>query len=454
MINFLQKNTKHSYIKKTKRGLAFIIASALVLSGCGLADDISVSAPVKEPLMKNVTDENSINDEEQSKNWEQKNQVVEIEEPGDKESEGEENSAENDSEKESSETTQLSSLTIYTDEELASAAAVVAGRYAYESLNADEKRVYKQMYLALMSMSQGAKIDTLDNDAVQKIFACVYMDNPEIFWTNGYTFTQYKRGDILEAIGFAGTYTIDAQEMANRQSRIDSVVANCIANVPAGDDYVKIKYIYEYIIKNTEYDKNSIDNQNICSVFLNGRSVCQGYAKAMQYLLNKIGIKCTLVNGTVTSGESHAWDLVYADGAYYYVDPTWGDATFQVNGEFGGKTPDITYDYLCVPDSELFKTHRLSTVIGMPTCQAMADNYFVRENLYFTGVNEEQLAALFNNSKASGKEMVIVKCADSNVYSAMKQYLINEQNIFKYIDNGQTISYFQMDDQCYIGFWL
>ena len=103
---------------------------------------------------------------------------------------------------------------------------------------------------------------------------------------------------------------------------------------PGGDDqYAKAKYVYERVIDMTEYEVGSPDNQNICSVFINGRSVCQGYAKAAQLLLNRLGVKTTLVTGTVSAGDRpqarHAWNLTSVNGRDYFFDVTWGDSSFQ-----------------------------------------------------------------------------------------------------------------------------
>ena len=70
-----------------------------------------------------------------------------------------------------------------------------------------------------------------------------------------------------------------------------------------------------------------------------------------------------LVTGRVKNGEPHAWDMVLADGEWYYVDPTWGDAYYLMGDDdpaWQGKTrPSVNYDYLLVTTQQLLQTHKI-----------------------------------------------------------------------------------------------
>ena len=332
--------------------------------------------------------------------------------------------------------------------------------YVYGMLSDKEQEVYLEIRDALLNYEENVKLSSCDKDEIAHAFQCVLNDHPEIFYVDGYTYTEYTIGDILKKITFSGTYCYDRDEIAQKQRQIDNYVNQCMAGMPDGaDDYAKVKYIYEYLIHHTEYDSSAKDGQNICSVFIEGRSVCQGYAKATQYLLDRAGIFSTLVLGRVTGGEGHAWNLVRISDQYYYVDTTWGDASYQaVGGAAGypdGKIPTINYDYLCVTTDQMNLTHTPENVVDLPRCDSVADNYYVREGLYFTEWNEAQIERVFKEEDEKGSAYVTLKCDSFDVYRKMREALIEEQEIFRYLDCPDgVVSYSENEEQYSMSFWL
>lgn len=332
--------------------------------------------------------------------------------------------------------------------------------YAYSMLSEEEQTLYLEIRDALTHFDDDVKLSVCDKEMISHAFQCVLNDHPEIFYVDGYTYTEYTLGDILKKITFTGTYRYSQDEIAQKQAMIENYVNQCLTGIPEdADDYTKVKYVYEYLIHHTEYDATAEDNQNICSVFVEGRSVCQGYAKATQYLLDKAGIFSTLVLGSVIGGEGHAWNLVQIDGKYYYVDTTWGDASYQAVGGStsrpGAKIPTINYDYLCVSTEQMNLTHTLDNVVDLPLCDSMEDNYYVREGLYFTESDEEQIARIFREAYEKGSDYVTLKCADYDVYSQMQEALIVNQEIFRYLDCPDGVVSYSDDERQYsMSFWL
>lgn len=332
--------------------------------------------------------------------------------------------------------------------------------YAYSMLPESEQVLYLEIRDALVQFEEDVKLSSCDKSEISHAFQCVLNDHPEIFYVDGYTYTEYTLGDILKKITFTGTYRYNQDEIRSRQIEIESYVNQCLAGVPDNaDDYTKVKYVYEYLIHHTEYDATAADNQNICSVFIEGRSVCQGYAKATQYLLDRMGIFSTLVLGRVVNGEGHAWNLVQIDGKYYYVDTTWGDASYQAVGGAadypGERIPTINYDYLCVSTEQMNLTHTLENVVELPECISMEDNYYVREGLYFTEWDEERIARIFEEEYEKGSAYVTLKCAGYDVYRQMQEALIEKQEIFRYLDCPDgVVSYSDDEKQYSMSFWL
>ena len=340
-----------------------------------------------------------------------------------------------------------------------------ASVYAYNSLTEMEQIWYRDIEEILGTFGMGKKISKaclengMDEKDIDRIFQCVLSDHPELFYVEGYSYTKYTRGEKITSIEFSGSYTMDFDTAVERRAQIEAAVAEILAGISEdASDYEKVKYVYETLIQNTDYRLDSPDNQNVYSVFINHASVCQGYAKATQYLLDKLGIECSLVLGTVDTGEGHAWNLVKVDGSYYYVDTTWGDASYQINGGedlSGYVPPEINYDYLCVTTSELLRTHTLSGQIPMPQCVSNENNYYVREGALFTEYDKVQMRELFKRALDQGKADVTVKCTEAACYQDIVFALIDRQEIFEYLpESGGSVVYAQNDKQLSLTFWV
>ncbi len=239
-------------------------------------------------------------------------------------------------------------------------------RYSYSKLNEEERELYREIYMVLYNHTEEVTLASKDADQADKVFHLVMNDHPEIFYVTGYSMNKYMQGDTTMYIEFTGTYDKTKEEADEAQHYIDDYVDECLAGMPQSDkDYDKVKYVYEYIIEHTEYDLNAEDNQNILSVFSTGRTVCQGYAKATQYILNEMGIPCLLITGVVKGGESHAWNEAFVDGHWTYIDTTWGDASYR-NISTGDTWNEISYEYLCVGEKDFNTTHHDNSLIELP----------------------------------------------------------------------------------------
>ena len=328
--------------------------------------------------------------------------------------------------------------------------------FAYGEMTESGKLCYQEIYAILSDMLVKVDITSLDPDEVDHAFRAVMVDHPEIFYVKGYSIGKYMSGNTLKKISFSGTYTMDKEQVESEKLKVDAYVDKVVANAPEGaGEFDKIKYVYDYLIRNNEYVPDSENNQNILSVVDNGRTVCQGYTKMMQLILQKMGIFCTLVNGKacgrngVPDSEElanaanaewggHVWNIVRCNGLYYNVDVTWGDAAITLMNTDGTLSDDIdvNYEFFLVDDELLDQTHAPEPVVTMPRCNSMEDNYYNHEGLYFTQVDPEQFYRVFESAFASGDPIVYIKASSHDVYKEIKKHLIDDQNVFQYL--GRT----------------
>ncbi len=325
--------------------------------------------------------------------------------------------------------------------------------YCFSLLGSDEKRVYIQIFNCFFNMESDVPLRTLDTDEVDKCFNYVLLDHPELFFVEGYKTVVTRRGGVPIRLTISGKYSCSAKERAKAQKKIDAKTEEILSEVPdSEDEYDKVKYIFDYIVDHTEYDVSAENNQNIVSVLVNGRSVCQGYSMTVKYLLDRMGIFCTLVYG-YAGGDNHSWNLVRINGTDCYVDATWGDSSYR---DYEGQDHNdrTNYNYLGADDEILKRTHKISSPAPTPPCTSKEEYYFVRENSYFTTADLLHLHTIFDNARRDGEEMLTIKCADNSVYDVFLSELFYQKKIGEFYEPGQTARYIRDDMEYTISFKL
>lgn len=333
-----------------------------------------------------------------------------------------------------------------------------ANRFYYGLLSDSMKVVYGEIYDSII-LREEKEVSTLLTENLDIAFQCVLNDFPEIFYVSGYHYTEHTRATKTVRIVFSPDFELTEEQVQDAQESIDEYVNTCLAGINSGmSQYDKVKYVYDYVINNTEYDLNAPDNQNICSVFIGKKSVCQGYAEATEYLLQKLGFTISIVNGYVENGSRHAWNILSVDGNYYYLDATWGDVDYQsVEGEDTGISKEvmpINYDYFLITTKELENTHQINNTVPLPACVETKNSYYVKEGLYFEDVDTEKLSRVFDTARANGHKAVTIKCSDDAVYQAMRTYLLDEQGIFCFTTNKDSVTYYDSSQMRTLCFWL
>ena len=148
-----------------------------------------------------------------------------------------------------------------------------------------------------------------------------------------------------------------------------------IENNPSLSDEYKALLLHDRLCVYNEYpfytDITDIEH-TAYGALANGSSVCQGYAMAYMYLLNRVGIK----NYYVSSDRlNHAWNMVYIDGVPYHVDVTFDDSNWE-SPDLRNVSGAVYHDnFLVSTDTFRSRDHRAYDFDTTPA-DTKYDNYF------------------------------------------------------------------------------
>lgn len=276
-------------------------------------------------------------------------------------------------------------------------------RYFYKRLESDVYIVTDEPsesgeYLVEPIYLPGA---SLGEDKLRLVIEAFTNDHPEIFWlANLFGYTQSGGDQVVQMYSL-----LSSQDIEQYSQQIEQAVENIVSALPAGlNEYDRELYLHDALLKKCAYasDVKKIEQDwrpfTLYGALVENKAVCEGYTKAMQYLLSFAGIESIPVNGTA-NGDWHQWNLVKINGCWYHLDATWNDSDSYIFYDYFNITDfTLKYDHEKAKDfTELSYAEICGTAgapaqmfnIGIPRCIETNDSFYRHAAVYLYGFDEK-----------------------------------------------------------------
>lgn len=263
---------------------------------------------------------------------------------------------------------------------------------------------------------------SLSLERATEIFLMFNYSNPQYYFINGgYAYIE-SRGILVP------TFYTEFQS-GSKRSQATQAMKNTITSwestiASAGSTEQKAKAAHDLIAKKVQYDDNYLTNpdnpfhQSAYSVFCDDHSVCAGYTKAFEMLMNGAGIDTIAVLST-----DHAWNMIRINDSWYHMDCTWDD----LDG-YGGY--EIIYRFF----------NRSEAIIksdGTHEIESMFDGKLPASTLD-SGANNTSIGKCATPSKKTATPKVTYKTVKNGVQVTISSNTSNTE--IYYTTNGQTAS--------------
>ncbi len=262
-------------------------------------------------------------------------------------------------------------------------------RYYYEQLNETEKQIYDEILEQVTIQNREITIkwpekiefETVTRQdpeleekkqqcseevkqRIQNVLDALIQDEPQFFWMDIGTTTEKWSfqgtgiiGNIVWTmkpveVSIGTNYTSEQVQELNR--RVEGI------DIPGETRQQKLDVMHRYLCELIEYDETAPHAHEPYGALIEGRAVCEGYARSLKWLCDREEIPCVLVIGDAidTNGNTggHMWNYVQMEnGAWYAIDATWDDQIEVLEEYFlvGSETKDSYFGGMTFAQSHI-----------------------------------------------------------------------------------------------------
>ena len=189
-------------------------------------------------------------------------------------------------------------------------------RFRLSLLDDHLRPAYYKLWAGLISMEREIDLGSYNEHDVNELYNAVKFDDPTL--PNVVRFRFRRLGNSLMALPTYGISKIAYEDNLFRMREFGDRFLQTVS----GSSFERELTVHDHLAGTVAYHKGVPSDFSAIGPLLHSCGACEGVSKAVLYLLSICGVDAGVVTGETTSGELHAWNMVYLDGCYH-LDVTW-----------------------------------------------------------------------------------------------------------------------------------
>lgn len=319
-------------------------------------------------------------------------------------------------------------------------------RYYYHTLSEDAQIAYTLILNAVEAHPEEIEIPPLDDEAFSAMFQALSYDNPSLLCMENESHIVMRGAKAY----FVPQYVTDAETCRRQTDDLLEKAREIVAQADSlPDAYDQELYFHDYICQNTTYLTQEDDGYTAYNALVEGRAVCEGYSRALQLLLDMVGIPNYLATGVGVddsgSREGHMWNIVTIGGSNYHVDATWDDLDAEDIHHYAHTYFNVTDDYIGVNHEEIAPAEN--------NCNAVAANYYVQNGMCFSAYDDaclQDMADAAAQSIQDGTYTIEVWFTNEQAYLEAAADLTENQAVYEVLYLADRRVAEQVDEVVYV----
>lgn len=258
----------------------------------------------------------------------------------------------------------------------------------------EEEYLALNMIAANTEISLAAFPNLQNTEYLNDVMLKVIYQNPYII---GFNTASYDENTMKLEL----TYNEDASTIHQKQLAVASEASNIVKTVikEGMPDEEKVMALWNWLEKHTSYDDEAIeyaknnnfkdikgyeDSFNSYGIICRKKGVCQSYAYCFKILLSLCNIKCITLTGYIDKTLPHAWNAVYINGEWRWIDVT--------NNMENSGIPYILYQtsskYAEEHGYALDELYEINTKLGNVSSNDNSKDWYIENSCYANTKND------------------------------------------------------------------